>query len=280
MGGTFGRRLALGAAWTATALLGWVTVYVVAQGKLGEDCHAYWLTGHRPDLYTAAPTAHDAYLYSPAFAQAIRPLTWLPWPAFAAVWIGAEALLLGWLVWPLPLRWRVPMFALCLPELWLGNVHALFALVLVCGFTRPGLWAVPLLTKVTPAVGLAWFAARREWRHLGWALGWTAAVVAVSFAFDPSAWLDWARFLAHNTNGGHRSNPVWTVIHYSAAVALLGYAIRTGRRSLLVLVVVLAAPVATYLAPLATLAALPRLLAAERETERAPVVAEPVLVAV
>jgi len=240
-------------------LFGWVTLFVLLHGRLGLDCHAYWAAWRRGGLYTAAPTELDAYLYSPAFAQVIRPFALLPWPAFGALWMGGETLLLGWLVWPLRWVWRVPLLALCLPETWLGNVHALFALVLVYGLRRPGWWALPLLTKVTPAIGFVWFAARREWRKLAEALAWTAGIVAVSIAIDPAAWVAWIRFLVDNAGGGPRSNAAWTLIHYSAAVVLLLYAIKSDRPRLLVPVMILAAPVATYLAPLAVLAALPRM---------------------
>jgi glycosyl transferase family 87 len=255
----FGRTARIAAWCTVVPLFGWAALYTAVHGQLGHDCHAYWAAWHRGELYTAAPTERDAYLYSPAFAQLIRPLALLPWPVFGALWMGGETLLLGWLVWPLRWAWRVPLFALCLPEMWLGNVHALFALVLVFGFRRPGWWAIPLLTKVTPAVGFVWFAARREWRKLSEALAWTGGIVAVSAAIDPGAWVDWVRFLLDHANGGPHSNAAWTVIHYAAAAVVLLYAIKSERRLLLVPAMILAAPVATYLAPLAVLAALPRM---------------------
>ena len=42
---------------------------------------------------------------------------------------------------------------------------------IVLGFRWPFTWAFVLLTKVTPGVGLLWFAVRREWRSLAIALG-------------------------------------------------------------------------------------------------------------
>jgi hypothetical protein len=61
----------------------WAIFYLVVAigGGAGYDSHAYWLT-RRGSRYLAAPGRHDAYLYSPAFAQVIRPLTLLPWPVF------------------------------------------------------------------------------------------------------------------------------------------------------------------------------------------------------
>jgi hypothetical protein len=52
-----------------------------------------------------------------------------------------------------------------------------------------------LLTKVTPGVGLLWFALRRQWRALAWALGVTAAIAAVTFAIWPDRWFAWFELL-------------------------------------------------------------------------------------
>ena len=49
-----------------------------------------------------------------------------------------------------------------------------------------------LLTKVTPGVGLLWFAVRREWRALAIALGVTGAIVAVSLLVNGQLWVDGA----------------------------------------------------------------------------------------
>ena len=59
----------------------------------------------------------------------------------------------------------------------------------------PALWAFPLLTKVTPGVGLVWFAVRREWRTLAAVLAITAVAVGASVAIAPVAWSEWLSFL-------------------------------------------------------------------------------------
>ena len=58
------------------------------------------------------------------------------------------------------------------------------------GFRWPGAWAVVFLTKITPGIGVLWFAFRREWRSFAIALGVTAAVTAVSFALNPQWWAE------------------------------------------------------------------------------------------
>jgi hypothetical protein len=53
-----------------------------------------------------------------------------------------------------------------------------------------------LLTKVTPGIGLLWFAARREWRAVAIAAGATAAVCLTSFAVTPQLWIAWLNLMA------------------------------------------------------------------------------------
>ncbi len=132
---------------------------------LGVDARAYW----RVDL--AHPYAHAAlgdvssYLYSPAFAQAISPLWILPFPAFFALWTVLSVATFAWLVRPWP--WAIPILILPIVyELCVGNIHFLIAAGIVLGFRRPWTWALSFLTKITPGVGVAWFAFRREWRRL------------------------------------------------------------------------------------------------------------------
>jgi len=67
-----------------------------------------------------------------------------------------------------------------------------------------------LLTKVTPGIGLLWFAARREWRQLGVALGVTAAIMAFSFAIAPDLWVVWLERLLATASAG--PNPTAIVI--------------------------------------------------------------------
>src|SRR4051812_47888883 len=162
-----------------------VTVTDPLSGHLAwaQDARSYFGFDYA-DLYAGRTdwNAVGAYPYSPAFAQLIWPLNQLPWPLFVATW---TALLLG------------GVFLLTGPELALaglfvgameiagGNVSLLLTLAIVAGFRWPATWALVLLTKITPGIGLLWFALRREWRSLGIALGSTAAIVAVSMLIPP-----------------------------------------------------------------------------------------------
>ena len=231
---------------------------VVAIGGLrhygfGVDSLAYW-RAWREGFYSQPPGARGAYLYSPAFAQAIWPLTRLPWPVFAGMWSLGVLSALVWLVWPL--RWPLRLAALLLltPELVVGNVWAFYAVVLVIGFRRPAVWALPLLTKITAAMGCVWFLVRREWRSLAIVLGTTAVVVAVSAAINPGLWPAWIGYLLHHQSPS--SPPLMLRLPIATLIAVIG-ALR-GRPAWLAWAIALGSPV---FGPenFVLLAALPRL---------------------
>lgn len=242
----------------------------VLSGKVGFDAHAYYAAWTHRGLYDKPPEELDAYLYSPAFAQAIRPLTLLPWPLFCAFWLTAIAVAYLWLLAPLPLRWRVPLLVIALSFDSAGNIWAFFALVVVFGFRWPGLWAFPALTKVTPVLGPVWFASRAEWRRLVIAVVVTLSIVAVSAAVGPHLWHGWFEFLrtTHPARGiaapsALLPTPIALGLGLPIGVALTIYAARTDRPWLLPVAMVFAEPILAGQA-LFVLAAIPRLWSARR----------------
>ena len=165
----------------------------IAPWDQSVDAFAYWST-RSGDLYAGSTGGIGAYLYSPAYAQVISPITGLAWPIFNAIWTGLGCYLLWWMAG----RWAL-LTLLFLPipfEIISGNVHLLFAAVIVVGFRASPAWAIILLTKVTPGVGLVWFLVRREWRALAWTGLSTIAVVAVSYLAAPNLWQDWFKLLS------------------------------------------------------------------------------------
>ncbi len=153
----------------------------------GVDNFAYWSAWQGGGLYE--PTARlgqATYLYSPAFAQALYPLTILPWDAFRVLWVAASWVALAYLLWPLPgaLRWAAIVIA-CFFAI-MANADWIVALGVGLGLRFPAAWAVLLLTKVTPGIGVVWFAVRREWRNFGLALGSTAVIFAISALVTPT----------------------------------------------------------------------------------------------
>ena len=211
----------------------------------GHDARPYWTAETHDPYRTSRVGAHDAYLYSPAFLQVIEPLRALPWQAFLSVWtlilLGAALALVG----PLLLA---PALLLVLPELIGGNVTLLLAVAIVAGFRWPAMWSFVLLTKVTPGIGLLWFAVRREWRSLAIALGGTALVVAASALVAPGAWRDWIDVLVSNAGAPITSGslPVPFLVRLPIAALLVVWGARTNRRWVLPVAALLALPVIWY----------------------------------
>jgi hypothetical protein len=159
------------------------------------DAHSYWLAGgsEHPYATTIASGFDDTvnpykYRYPPPLAQLFVVLHLIPWPLVA----GLTVAVLFIVVLVLAGRWAplVLLFPPTLAELYLGNVNLLIALAIVVGMRWPAAWSFVLLTKMTPGIGLLWFAVRREWRALGIAIGATAAVAAVSFFLAPGWWFE------------------------------------------------------------------------------------------
>lgn len=251
----FLRRLARDA--FAVVSVVYIAILLTGSDAGGGDGHAYWLA-RLPDPYSAPIVGlPDGYYYSPAFAQAIAPLTVLPWPAFYAALVAVCLACLYWLVGP----WALP--ALLLPpvaiEVRSANIALPMAVAIVVGLRYPVAWAPVILTKVLPGVGVLWFALRGEWRSLVTALAATAAIMFVSFLLAPSLWWDWATILRASAE---TPSVTWyasyLIPRLIAAVVIVIVAARTRRAWLLPVAMVLSAPV-VWPATLTLLLAIPRL---------------------
>ena len=199
------------------------------------------------DLYTGRTDWNTigAYPYSPAFAQLVSPLNLLPWTLFVAAW---TAILIG-AVWLLTGRdFFLLGMAVGAMEIAGGNISLLLAVAIVYGFRWPWTWAFVLLTKITPGVGLLWFAIRREWRQLGIALGATALVLAGSYLLLPGAWTDWIALLAANTGKGGTwaAIPIPLVIRGPIGVALIVWGAPRNQRWVVPVGAMLALPALWY----------------------------------
>jgi hypothetical protein len=190
------------------------------------DLYTYWATRSGIDYGLSNPFVIGAFLYAPAFAQAIAPLTALPWPIFAGVWTALIALAYLWLVG----RWAFPILftAAVALELYLGQIDIFLAAAIVLGFRHPAAWAFPLLTKVTTGVGLLWFAARGEWRKLLVALASTVVIIGFSAILDQEAWRGWfdllyrSATLPHEIVGTFLPVPLWLRLPVAAILVVWG----------------------------------------------------------
>lgn len=256
-------RLVLAIVW-GVAIVYLVDTLQHVLPNAGFDSHAYWTAARGRLPYDRTPGEADAYLYSPLFAQLVRPLALLPWPIFQMTWAVLLAVALGWLLLPVALRWSVPALLFCLPELILGNVYLLLAASVVLGMTRAAAWSFGMLTKVTPAVGLLWYAATGDRRRLVQGLGAVVLLAALSAAADPSAWLRWLELLL---NAG---NAAWGPLAPStrlavAAVLIAGAGGDDRRRWVVAVALLIANPMwGGATTPLTLLTAVPRLVASGR----------------
>ena len=233
----------LAIAWVA--IVAWAEPFAWSTLGSGHDARPYWSSflGHPYDDSTLG--AFGAYLYSPVFLQLIAPLRALPWIGFVGAWEAILMLAAAVLAGPALLA---PVGFLLLPELLGGNISILLALAIVAGFRWPAAWAFVLLTKVTPGVGLVWFAVRREWRSLGIALGATLAIVAVSFVVLPDAWRHWVGVLVAGPSTAVTSGsiPIPLLVRLPIAVVILVWGARTDRRWVVPVACLLALPVVWY----------------------------------
>jgi hypothetical protein len=203
----------------------------------GVDARAYWGIDLAHPYVGSGVGDISTYLYSPAFAQLMAPFSAVPFPVFFALWTALSVVILVWLVRPWP--WAVGILALpIIYELCVGNIHFLIAAAIVLGFRFSATWAFPILTKITPVVGVGWFLVRREWRAFALAFGVTGAMFAVSFALSPSSWADWIDFLLASPG---RSQLL--LVRVIGAAVLVAFGAWTGRRWLVPVAVWLALPI-------------------------------------
>lgn len=184
--------------WLATGFALIVVTAIVH--SVGYDAYSYWSIDFA-DLYGRAMGSNfalGAFRYAPPIAFLFGPFGALPWWLFLWLW---EALMLAVVAW-LGGRWALALLALppVALELYHGNVHLLIAAAIVLGLRYPAAWSFVLLTKITPGVGLLWFAARREWRSLAIALGATVALSAAAFVVAPHYWREWLDSIFSNLN--------------------------------------------------------------------------------
>ena len=114
------------------------------------------------------------------------------------------------------------------------------------GCAGPPSWAFILLTKITPGIGLIWFAARREWRNLAIALVATVVVVGVSYVLAPWLWADFIEAsktqVDATVNVPRQAAPVALPLRLVVAAVLVFWAARTDRAWIVPIAAGLAVP--------------------------------------
>lgn len=215
-----------------------------------------------------------AFRYSPAAAWLLLPLSWLPWPILVAVFTGLSLAAL------VALTGRTaPLFLMAFPpvllELINANISIMMALAIWAGLRWPAAWSFILLTKVSPGIGLLWFAGRREWRRLAIALGVTGAIVIAGFAIAPALWLEWVRSLTIAAAVPAPAGVPPLLVRLPVAAVIAYHAGRTDRAWLVPVACFLALPI-LWLQGTAILTACFPLWWERARWQRPPATAEPV----
>ena len=236
------------------AVVAWVLVVSFSEpwGRLwgtGQDARCYWQASLTDPYLNSTWNDPIAYVYSPAFLQAMSPLIALPWQAFMALWTAIILVAARFMTGPRLLAAGL-LFPFAAMDVAGGNIHILIGAAIVLGFRWPATWALVLLTKITPGIGLLWFAVRREWGHLAMALAATAAIAAVSLVTMPAAWRDWVDVLATNVSRGASGTwaavPVPLIVRLPIAIAVVVWGARTDRRWTVPVASMLALPALWY----------------------------------
>ncbi len=170
----------------------------------GNDFTVFYAAAERivatGNPYDIAIREHTPYLYPPLFAHLLAPLTCLSLSFASFLWTFgncvAFALLFGVSFQSLNanktgprLAWLIAFLPLLLGNLALGQVNLWIALLATLALTRErrtpwsaGLClALAISIKLTPAVLLVHFAARRSWKLLAWCGGFGIALNGASF---------------------------------------------------------------------------------------------------
>lgn len=248
----------------AIAYLAQQAVMQIIGLEFSGDAEAYWRSD-LDNLYDGSVfNTPNAFLYSPVFAQVISPLTDMTFRGFYAIWTTLQTVALAAIVGPVGAATSQYVFPGVRGNLFSGNIHILMALVIVAGFRFPAAWSFMLLTKVTPGIGILWFAVRREWRALAIALGATLGLVVISFIVSPGAWLDWFDMLRSSSGSAVTEGNVIRLpltLRLAAALIIVVVAALTSQRWPIPIAVLLAQPAVWRSGPAILLAVVPLLVA-------------------
>ena len=192
-------------------------------------------------------------------------VTVIPLPVYLVLFGLAGCTAVAWMIAPLGWRWGPQVFLVALPVTLYGNLEWVYALVAVLAVRYPAVWAVPLLTKVTPGVGAFYYVGRRDWRSFAVAVGLPLMIACISALLAPNLWRDWFAMLwtiIRDTGPNGFGSPLLPVPLLVRGLAALGITLWGGSRNrpwTIVVAMMLCRPDLGY-QELAMLVALPRLL--------------------
>ena len=221
--------------------IGWAVAVFVTFTQMGNPVDAWCYYGFDPKNIW---DPDGCFLYSPPVAQFMGVIQGLmPFETFTFLLRAAETIVLAVVTGP------ALFFSLFIPavaiELNAVNVNLLVVGAVLIGFRFPFAWAFVILTKITPGVGLLWFAVRREWRNLAIAIGATALIAGGSFLLAPDLWRQYFEQL-----GREPDNSIYVIgwrLPLAAVVVIWGA--RTNHRWAMIVAVFLGMPRWYFLTP-------------------------------
>ncbi|HEX7490459.1 MAG TPA: glycosyltransferase family 87 protein [Candidatus Limnocylindrales bacterium] len=203
------------------AIYYWYYETIQMNGSTPCDAIFYW--GADPsNLYPkAAEGLGNGYVYTPAFEFLAAPWRILPFLTFVAIY---RAILLGIVVrlagpLTLPVMLAIPVAS----EITCGNIQIILALAIVLSRRWPAAWAVVLLTKVTPGVGLLYYVFRREWRYVAIAAGATGIVLLLALVIYWGQWPGYIRLMSNPAPVTGAFIPTfWMRLPFALAIVAVG----------------------------------------------------------
>jgi hypothetical protein len=243
---------------------GWLFIPVLAitGGGFGNDSLAYW-SFDRAAPYGGQLGDYASLPYAPPIALLFSPFALLPWPVFVVTWWAIALAALAYVAGSLRMFAVLLAFPFVAIELATGNIHLLLAAAIVAGFRWPAAWSFVLLTKVTPGIGLLWFAVRREWRSLVIALGATAAIAGITYIIVPHFWADWIAILSSGYDRPYVLPQLIPLpLRVAAAAVLVIWGAVSNRRWVLPVAALIALP-GPWLASWSMLVAIPALVSSQ-----------------
>jgi hypothetical protein len=225
------------------AMIGLVlAIFTLTSGTQSSDTFLYSRAALSPGEYLGIWGTNDQswFVYPPPLLQVFRALLLVGYPVAVLIWLTGSGFAMG-----LGARWYavaamaigaiaigLHLWTLAQPfyQLLIGNVQVWILAAVVLGLRYPALWAIPLLTKIGPGIGILWFVFRGEWRNLGIALLATGLIAGASFVVDPGLWSRWLEFSVANV-GTPSPLPMigYAPLRFALAVVLIAWGARTGR---------------------------------------------------
>ncbi len=221
--------------------IGWAVAVFVTFTQMGNPVDAWCYYGFDPNNIW---DPNGCFLYSPPVAQVMGVIqSLMPFETFTFLLRAAETAVLAIVTGP------ALFFSLFIPavaiELNAVNINLLIVGAVLIGFRYPFAWAFIILTKLSPGVGLLWFAVRREWRNLAIAVGATVLIAGGSFLLAPDLWRQYIEQL-----GREPDDSIFVIgwrLPLAALVVIWGA--RTNRRWTMIVAVFLAMPRWYFLTP-------------------------------